>query len=477
MVSKVGAQAVEIMSNRNRMDSLPELEPGTPIHFVGIGGIGVSGLARICLEMGCRVTGSDRAENAQIQYLQGRGATICIGEDPGLVDDSRLVVYSSAVPATHQERIRAESLGLPTIRRGTLLALVANRNRLLAVAGTHGKSSTSAMLALALRKAGLDPTVIIGGTLPEIGGNACLGSDDYCVAESDESDGSFLELDPYLAIVTNVEDDHLEHYGNLSMLRNAFAEFIASVEDPGRRILCGDCPHLYAMARRELGEGFLAYGFSDWCDVRGVEMRFEPEGSFCRVLLQDETLGHLRIQVPGRHMLSNALGVYAACFALGLAPEEAARGLAAYRGIGRRFEILGRWRGATLIDDYAHHPTEIRATLQALRQYTEGRCVAVFQPHRFSRTDQLFHEFAKTFAGVNLLVLTEVYPAGEPPRPGVSSKHLMPHIEGVEEIVYAPDLLDVEEALKARVADGDAVLFLGAGNVNQVAFRLLAGSR
>ena len=282
-----------------------------------------------------------------------------------------------------------------------------------------------------------------------------------------------MELDPHLAIVTNVEDDHLEHYGNLRTLRSAFAEFLTSVENPENRIVCADCADLYALARRELGERFITYGFSDWSDVRGVEIRLDREGSSCRVLDRGEPVGYLRIRVPGRHMLANALSVYTAGIVLGLPTEKVAYGLSEYRGTRRRFEILGTWKGATLIDDYAHHPTEIRATLQALQQYTGGRCIAVFQPHRYSRTDQLFDEFARTFIGVDLLVLSEIYPAGEKPRPGVSSKHLMARIEGVKESIYAPGLDDVESTLRSRLVEGDTVLFLGAGNVNQVAFRLL----
>lgn len=474
VASRLGNQAIEIMNNRERIHGLPEIEPGLAIHFIGIGGIGMSGLARICMEKGCQVSGTDRSENEQTRELVKRGARIGPSEDPEAVIDCGLVVYSSAVSPNHSERRTAENAGIPTIRRGTLLAHLTRGQKLLAVGGTHGKTTTSSMLALAARSAGLDPTIVIGGQVPQLGSNAQLGTDDFTVVESDESDGSFLELDPYLAIVTNVEDDHLDHYGALPTLRNAFAEFLTSVPERDNRIVCGDCPSLYNLARRELGdEGFKSYGFSEWCRVRGEDLRLDRDGSSCRVLRDDEPVGSLRIRVPGRHMLSNALGVYAAGLSLGWDKEKVAFGLSEFTGTRRRFEVLGTWRGATFIDDYAHHPTEIRATLQALEQYTEGRCVAVFQPHRYSRTDQLFDEFAETFSGVDLLILTEIYAAGEEPRPGVTSKHLLSRIQGVGECVYAPELAEVEAALKEHLKEGDAVLFLGAGNVNSIAYRLL----
>jgi len=270
-----------------------------------------------------------------------------------------------------------------------------------------------------------------------------------------------------------VDDDHLDHYGNLSSLHDAFGRFASSVKNPDHRILCADCPDLYALARKRFGQDFVSYGFSEWSDIRAVEVHLDKNGSDCRVLYRGGPLGRIRLRVPGRHMLSNALSVYSAAVVLGFPLEKVAYGLSEFRGARRRFEVLGTWNGATLIDDYAHHPTEIRATLQTLNQVTEGRCVVVFQPHRYSRTDQLFDRFAETFVGVDLLVLTEIYSAGEKPRPGVSSKHLMASIRGVQESLYAPTLDDAEELLRQRIGEGDTVLFLGAGNINEVAFRLL----
>lgn len=462
-----------IMRDHETGLDIPPIAPGTVIHFTGIGGIGMSGLARICLERGARITGADRRENDQIRNLIQAGATIHVGEHPELVEHSDLLVYSSAVAPDHPERQCAMERRIPSIRRGTLLAALTEDQRLLGVAGTHGKTTTTSMLAMALRAAGMDPTIVVGGDLPSIGGNACAGSDPYCVAETDESDGSFLELNPYLAVVTNVEDDHLEYYGDIFTLQDAFRDYIGMVEDPSHRILCADCGHLYSLARRAFGQEFVSYGFSEICEVRGAEIHFERSGSSCAVLRHEEKIGHITLHVPGVHMLSNAIGAFTAGLALGLSAAELSEGISQYRGTRRRFEVLGKWRGATLIDDYGHHPTEIRATLRALRQYTAGRTVVVFQPHRYSRTDQLFDEFGDSFGGTGLLILTEIYSAGEEPRPGVTSKHLMTRITGVGAMAYAPTLEDVTGTLKERVQDGDVVLFLGAGDVNKVAYRLL----
>lgn len=461
------------MTNRSLALGLPEMGPGITVHFIGIGGIGMSALARICLERGCRVTGADNRENDQTLALSALGAVIHIGSHPELVEGSSMVVYSSAVSEEHTERVRAAELGIPTLRRGTLMAHLVRGLRLLGVAGTHGKTTTSSMLALAVRGAGLDPTILIGGDVPAIGGNARLGADPYCVAETDESDASFLELDPYLAIVTNVEDDHVEYYGTIHALRDAFCAFLTAVKDPDRRIVCADCPNLYSLARRSFGQDFIPYGFSEWSDIRGVEIEMSREGSACQVLKYGKPVGRIAIRIPGLHMLSNALGAFAAGLSLGLPAEGLAAGLAEYSGTRRRFEILGTWRGATFIDDYGHHPTEIEATLRALGQYTEGRRIAVFQPHRYSRTEQLFDKFAASFGGIDLLILSEIYPAGEEPRPGVTAKQLLGHIQGVGKTVYAPTLDDVEKALDANVQENDTVLFLGAGDINKVAFRLL----
>ncbi len=462
-----------IMKDQETGLDIPAITPGTAIHFTGIGGIGMSGLARLCLERGARVTGADKRENDQIRALRRAGALICLGEHPELVAGSDLMVYSSAIAHDHPERQQARDLRIPSIRRGTLLAVLTEGIQLLGVAGTHGKTTTTSMLALAARAAGLDPTIIVGGDLPSIGGNAYTGTDPYCVAETDESDGSFLELTPYLALVTNVEDDHLEHYGDVFALQDAFREFIGTVEDPTRRILCADCMPLYSLARRAFGQDFTSYGFSEVCDIRGAEIHYERTGSNCVVVREGERTGRISLQVPGVHMLSNAIGAFAAGLSIGLPAEALSEGLAQYKGTRRRFEILGNWHGATLIDDYGHHPTEIRATLRALRQYTGGRTIVVFQPHRYSRTDQLFVEFGDSFGGTDLLILTEIYAAGEEPRPGVTSKHLLSRITGVGGLVYAPTLEDVAETLKKHIQEGDVVLFLGAGDVNKVAYRLL----
>lgn len=474
VVSEIDTPRVKIMRYLKDAEEIPKIGPGVSIHFTGIGGIGMSALARICLDRGARVTGADNRENDQTRGLAAHGAVIRLGEHPELVEGAHLLVYSSAVSEEHSERIRARQFHIPSVRRGTLLARLTQGQKLLGVAGTHGKTTTTSMLAMALRAAGLDPTILVGGYLHAIEGNACAGADPYCVVETDESDGSFLELSPYLALVTNVEDDHLEFYGDIPSLQQAFVDYISRVENSSRRILCGDCRHLYALARRSFGQDFVTYGFSETCDVRGIEIHLEPGGSSCKVLRYGKPVGSLHIQLPGIHMLANAIGAFTAGLALGFPPDLLSTGLAQFRGTKRRFEILGKWRGATIIDDYGHHPTEIQATLRALGQYTEGRRVAVFQPHRYSRTDQLFDEFAQSFGGVDLLVISEIYAAGEEPRPGISSRQLMTRIQGVGRILYAPTLEDVEKVLESNIQPGDSVLFLGAGDINKVAYGLVA---
>lgn len=474
VVSEIDTPRVKIMKYLKEAEEIPRIGPGVSIHFTGIGGIGMSALARICLDRGARVSGADNRENDQTRALAAQGAIIRIGEHPELVEGSHLLVYSSAVSEEHSERGRARSFHIPCVRRGTLLAKLTQGQKLLGVAGTHGKTTTTSMLAMALRAAGLDPTILVGGYLHAIEGNARAGSDPYCVVETDESDGSFLELSPYMALVTNVEDDHLEFYGDIQSLQQAFVDYIGRVEDPSLRILCGDCRFLYALARKTFGQDFVTYGFSEACDIRGTEIHLEPTGSSCKVLRYGKPVGSIRIRIPGVHMLTNAIGAFTVGLSLGFPAELLSEGLAQYRGTKRRFEILGKWRGATLIDDYGHHPTEIQATLRALSQYTERRKVAVFQPHRYSRTDQLFDEFAVSFGGVDLLILTEIYSAGEEPRAGISSRHLMTRIQGAGQILYAPTLEDVEKALEEHIQPGDSVLFLGAGDINKVAYRLVA---
>jgi len=464
----------EAVRDQNQRDNLPEIGPGLRVHFVGVGGIGMSGLARLCLGHGAAVTGADHRANDQTRTLSDLGATVRIGEHPDLIDGSDLVVYSTAIQVEHPERVRAAQMDLPTVRRGTLMAHLLKGERLLAVAGTHGKTTSSSMLALAVRACGLDPSFLVGGEIPSLGTNALIGSDDYFVAETDESDGSFLELEAELALVTNVDDDHVEHYGNLSSLHLAFEEFIGGVSEPLQRILCSDCPCLYSIARRRFGHEYTTYGFTEVADIQGTEIRLEPVSSECTVIHEGQPIGQIRIGLPGLHMLSNALGVLAAGLSLDLPVEKLCSGLSEYRGTRRRFEHLGRWKGASLIDDYAHHPTEIEATLQALRQSTLGRCIVVFQPHRHSRTEQFFDRFGTLFGGIDVLLLTDIYSAGEQPRPGTSSKRLLQTLQGVGEVVYAPLLDDVSATLREAVQEGDTILFLGAGDISGVPHRLLA---
>ena len=470
---------------------------GLKVHFVGVGGIGMSGLAKVMLEQGHEVSGSDLHANALTQRLVEMGACIHEGHDATNVNEAELVVVSSAVPADNVELAEAARRDLRVIKRAEMLARLCEGRRLVAVAGTHGKTTTSAMISWVLLEAGLDPTVLVGGELLDLGTNARLGRGHHVVAEADEFDGSFLSLHPFMAVLTNIEPDHLDYYGTMDALTEAFARFTAQVSPQGRVIVCTDdlrlralletpchsegsndllgaagSPHLASHPTAEV----VTYGLQDraagW---RSVDIRLTSGGSEFTLVRRGNPLGRCRLGLPGRHNVANALGAIAAAEGLRVTPQNAVEALARFSGTRRRFEVRGEAGGVTVVEDYAHHPTEIAATLTAARQRFPGRrLVAVFQPHTFSRTRLLFDEFARCFEEADEVTITDIYAAREQNVWGVSSEEVARAIKHPP----ARHIADMHEAaahLAGNLRPGDVLLVLGAGNINEIVDEVLEG--
>lgn len=448
------------------------LRPGSAVHFVGIGGAGMSAIAKVLLERGVVVSGSDLKASRTATLLEAMGARVAIGHDAAHVSGADVVVVSSAIPDRNPELRAARDAGMRVLGRGEALAAVLRGQRSIVVAGTHGKTTTTSMIVSVLRAAGRDPTYLVGGGLNDAGTNAKSGNDDVAVAESDESDGSFLLLRPAIAVVTNVEADHVDYWSSEDALRDAFARFVASTDPTGAVVVPAAQPEIVAWAANAAAPHVT---FGDGGDVAAASVHFLPG----EVELQLEAGGerhpaHLR--VPGRHNVMNALAAAAACRAAGLSVAEIATGLGEYRGVERRWHLRGEARGVTVIDDYAHHPTEVRATLGAARPGPWERVVAVFQPHRYSRTRAFAREFGDSFAGADRVVVTDVYGAGEEPVPGVSGKLVADAVCRAfpgRPVAYLPHRDELVSYLAATSRPGDAVLTLGAGDVTAVGEELL----
>ncbi len=450
------------------------------IHMIGIGGSGMSGIAEVLLNLGYSVHGSDLANSATVQRLRGLGAVIHLGHAAENLGDAQVVVRSSAVSDYNPEVQAARERGIPVIPRAEMLAELMRLRTGIAVAGTHGKTTTTSLTAAIFDAAGLDPTVIIGGLLNAYRSNGHLGQGEYLIAESDESDGSFLCLFPIINVVTNVDYDHIDHYGTQDAIDDAFVAFMNKVPFYGMNVICADDPGVRRLIPR-IKRPFITYGFGRDCRIRGeiVECgavnRFDvwlrERGGQERKLLENVTLSQ-----PGRHNILNALAAIGVALQAGIAPEKCAEGLASFSGVGRRFELKGEKNGVTVIDDYGHHPTEIQATIRTARQVFPGRrLVMVFQPHRFSRTQALFGEFCQTFGNVDKLYLTEIYPASESPIPGVNGVNLALGIRQFSktDVCYKPNFDEVVEDLKTALRPGDVLITQGAGSVTTVGPRVL----
>ncbi|AEG14740.1 UDP-N-acetylmuramate--L-alanine ligase [Desulfofundulus kuznetsovii DSM 6115] len=437
------------------------------VHFIGIGGAGMSGLASILLDLGYEITGSDLSSTDTTRRLESRGAVCHVGHAPKNLDTTQLVVISSAIKPDNVELLAAREKGIPVIHRGDLLAWLMQRQKGIAVAGAHGKTTTTSMLALALERSGLDPTIIIGGELNDIGGNAKLGRGEYLVAEADESDGSFLKLHPLAVIVTNIEDDHLDHYGSVAEIKKAFRQFMGKVPEHGLVIACIDDPNVREVVQ-DLGRPVITYGIeSSGADYVLRHLSLDGEGSRGEVYYRDQRLGALELSVPGKHNMLNALAVVAAARWIGLDFQLIARTLKEFRGARRRFELLGEVGNMRVVDDYAHHPSEIKATLQAARQTGPKRLIVVFQPHRYTRTALLKEQFGKAFGEADLVIVNEIYSAGEQPIEGVNAQLIVQAIKnhGRPPVVYLPTREQIVNYLAAMALPGDLILTMGAGNI------------
>ena len=438
------------------------------IHFIGIGGSGMSGLARIALAMGISTSGSDAKDSQTVQDLKTLGATIFVGHDALNVGENSVVVHSSAIGRSNPELIRAQELNLPILGRAEALAIFMEDKKSIAVAGTHGKTTTTSMLTVALQSLGLDPSFAIGGTINRGGTNAHFGSGDYFVAEADESDGSFLVYKPLGAIITNIELDHVDNFPTIEAVMELFKKFIDSIQVNGFLVAGIDSPKvvelLSQVERNDLK--VITYGKSN-ADITYSNISLQPNSSFARVALRGKVLGELELSVPGTHNIENALAVIGAGVATSQPLSELISGLKNFTGARRRFEVKGSVNGVTVVDDYGHHPTEIKVTLEAAKNYAKnGKVVVIFQPHRYSRTAAFVKEFATALSIADQVYLLEVYSAGENPIPGVSSKSIADLIPGG---IYNPSMVEVVAEVAEKSSSGDLILTLGAGDVSALA--------
>jgi UDP-N-acetylmuramate--alanine ligase len=462
-------------------------KPDTCIHFVGIGGIGMSGIAEVLLTLGYRVSGSDLKESDSTRRLQTLGGVTRCGHQAEHLDllgrEADVVVISSAVHSDNPEVAAARARGIPVIARAEMLAELMRLKYGIAIAGSHGKTTTTSLIAMVMGYAGLDPTAIIGGKLPQLGSNARLGQSEYLVAEADESDGSFLHLSPAIAVVTNIDPEHLDHYGDFSRLCAAFLDFINKVPFYGRAVLCADHPEVRALLPR-VSKRYVTYGLLPAADYRAEELTFAGTTSRFVVVRRGERLGPIELPIPGAHNVQNALATLAVGDFLGIPLATMAEALATFQGVGRRFTQRGSGHlrataedaDITVIDDYGHHPAEIRATLAGARAgFPERRLVAVFQPHRYTRTRDLMPDFARAFDDAALVFLTDVYAAGEAPISEATSTVLVKRMRehGHPGARHVARRADVAAAALAELRPGDLVITFGAGDVWQCGDELL----
>ena len=446
--------------------TLPELI-GKRVHFIGIGGAGMSGLARIALSHGIKVSGSDAKDSSVVIALTALGANVSVGHKGENVDGADLIVFSTAISENNPERLRALELGLPIIARATALALLMSESKSIAVAGTHGKTTTSSMLTVALQAAGADPSFAIGGTITASGSNAHRGTGEFFVAEADESDGSFVAYHPYGAIITNIEHDHVDFFADEYAVFEAFTDFVTTIDSEGFLIYCNDDKGSRKLGSTVTNTRTFTYGTSPDSDLVIDNITLLPLGSSARAIWHGKVVGKLELSVPGHHNLMNAAAALAAGIVLDQAPGEMIDGLASFKGAGRRFEIKGTVNGIRVIDDYGHHPTEIEVTLIAARRFAgEGRLIVVFQPHRYSRTKAFIENFATTLDLADEVIVLEIYAASEKPIAGISSEAI---VEKMTHGSFIPNFIDAVEAVVKSAKPGDVVITLGAGDVSSLA--------
>lgn len=435
------------------------------VHFIGIGGIGMSAVAEVMLERGFQVSGSDLNESDQVQMLRQRGATIHVPQRAeNITDDIELVVRSTAIRENNIEYQTAMEKNIPVVHRSEMLGYLMQAQKAICVAGSHGKTTTSSMIALTLEKNGMDPTIVVGGVISDIGSNAKNGKGAWFVAEADESDGSFINLLPWYAVITNIEEDHLDHYKDINEIRESFKQFLNKTNPQGRCLLCADNDESFGIASQS-PVPMKTYGFHERSQYRIVKHTQTGMKNEADIYNGDRFIGHLELQVPGKHNIANATAAVVTCMDVGLSFEEIATVLKEYKGTRRRFQHQGTVNDISIYDDYAHHPTEIAATLEAARAVNrERRIITIFQPHRYSRTQFLAKDFAKALSQADAIYLLDVFPAGEAPIEGVSSQLIVDQIDPARHAQVVND-----EYLTSGFIDilkpGDLVLVLGAGSI------------
>jgi UDP-N-acetylmuramate--alanine ligase len=445
------------------------------IHFVGIGGIGMSGIAEILLNLGYRVSGSDQKRNETIERLERLGAKIVIGHGPANIEGAHVLVYSSAVSRDNVEVQAARQTQVPTIPRAEMLAELMRLKYGIAVAGTHGKTTTTSMVGAVLAEGRLDPTIVVGGRVASLGSNARLGQGEFLVAEADESDGSFLKLAPTIAVVTTIDAEHLDHYGSLEAIREAFLAFVNKVPFYGSVVLCLDQPNIQ-MLIPQLEKRIIPYGLESGAELVARRLALQGMTSRFDVYHRGTLLGECTLQIPGRHNVLNALAAIGVGLDLEIPFATIQKALAGFAGVQRRFQIRGTAGGVTVVDDYGHHPAEIRATLAAAKAGFDSRVVTVFQPHRYTRTQHLRQEFLTAFNQADVLVVMDIYAAGEAPIPGVNAGELAEGIRahGHRNVTYlGSDRARIVDYVCEISRPGDLVLTLGAGDVSQLGSDIL----
>jgi UDP-N-acetylmuramate--alanine ligase len=448
------------------------------VHFVGVGGVGMSGIAEILITLGFRVSGSDLKASATTQRLEQLGAKIWIGHHRDHLEKADVVVFSSAVSQDNPEILAARERLIPVIPRAEMLAELMRMQTSIAVAGMHGKTTTTSMIAGVLHHAGLDPTVVIGGKLDTLGGGARLGQGDLLVAEADESDKSFLKLFPTIAVVTNMDLEHVDCYSSMDEISRAFLEFINRIPFYGYALVCLDCPHVVNIIP-EIRKRIITYGLSSQAMVRGHKPVLEGGGSRFTVFKEDTLLGEIRLPMPGLHNVANAVATVAVADLFDVPFETTKEALETFPGVQRRFTLRGQAAGISVIDDYGHHPTEIRAVLQAARQIAERRVAVLFQPHRYTRTKGLFEEFLTCFHDADLLYVMEIYAASEKPINGISGKLLSDGIRqrGHKTVRFLADERSIPDEIARDLEPGDMLITLGAGDVTHIGPRVLDALR
>lgn len=442
-------------------------------HFVGIGGAGMSGLAHVLCKMGKKVSGSDMKESIVTKRLQAEGISVFIGHKAENILDTQVVVLSTAIQNDNEEYIAAKNAGKKIVHRSDIMAYIVNNHKAVAVAGAHGKTTTTAMLACIARHANLDATYLIGGDVVTLEGNAYLGNGEYAITEADESDASFLKIKPYMAIITNIEDDHLDFYKSKENINKAFLQFLDSLVDGGKAVVCYDNVTAKNIAKKS-NKNIISYAIDNAAFYQAKNISFSGDKTIYDLYVKGQKLSEVVLRIPGKHNVLNSLAAIATALEMGASIKQILCAMAIFTGAKRRFEVKYKDSNIKIVDDYAHHPTEIVATIKAARQTLPGRIICVFQPHRYSRTQMLFTEFIESFADLDILILTDIYSAGENPIQGVSSLSLYEAIGQKYdfEVVYISELEDVPIYIENIWKQGDLVLTMGAGNVYTVGEKL-----